>query len=237
MKKVLFLIVVSYTLCFLFSCSDASNLQVAENTTSLKTLAEQNFKQTNWTQTLEGERLTANISSVDTIEKRIQLSPSVVVNSSYASSLPPVFPYLEGFSSLDLSNFNSSVKALAVKFASALCNGTVDSTLFEKDNIFEAALFETDLKNFWKIEFLQEFPENKKSEVSQETEAAVKENFVLFDEYLFGEPFEMNSLYEVPIRFIRKNTGIVDVMVYFFKDEEKSWKIDQLKIIKMAKNG
>ena len=47
----------------------------------------------------------------------------------------------------------------------------------------------------------------------------------------------MNSLYEVPVRFIRKNTGTVDVMVYFFKDEEKSWKIDQLKIIRMIKNG
>lgn len=234
MKKVLWFACFIYILCILFSCSDSSDLQFTETSASLKTLAEQNFKQINWTQTLEGERLTANISSVDTIEKRIQLSPSVVLNSSYASSLPPVFPYLEGFSSLDVSKFNSSVKTLAQKFALSLCSGTIDVSLFEKDNIFEAALFENDLKKLWKIEFLQDFPENKKVQDSKEEE---KENFILFDEYLFGEPFEMNSLYEVPVRFIRKKTGTVDVMVYFFKDELKSWKIDQLKIIKMTKNG
>ena len=237
MKKVLYLAFISFSLCFLFSCSDSSNAQVTQDSSSLKSIAEQKYKQTDWTKALEGDRLTQVISSVDTVEKRIQLSPSVIINSSYASSLPPVFPYLEGFGSLDVSNFNSSVKALSVKFASALCNGEMDSSLFEKDNIFEAALFENDLKNLWKTEFSQDFPENKKEQDSKETEADVKETFILFDEYLFGEPFEMNSLYEVPVRFIRKNTGTVDVMVYFFKDEEKSWKIDQLKIIRMIKNG
>lgn len=237
MKKVLYLALIVYSLCILFSCSDSSNTQVTQDSSSLKSIADQKFKQIEWTQALEGKRLTAVISSINTVEKRIQLSPAVVINSSYASSLPPVFPYLEGFGSLDISNFNSSVKTLAVKFASALCNGEIDSSLFEKDNIFEAALFENDLKTLWKTEFSEDFPENKKSEDSQETEATVKETFILFDEYLFGEPFEMNSLYEVPVRFIRKKSGSVDVMVYFFKDEEKSWKIDQLKIIRMTKNG
>lgn len=237
MKKVLYLTLISYSLCILFSCSDSSNTQVTQDSSSLKSIADQKFKQIEWTQALEGNRLTAGISSINTVEKRIQLSPTVVINSSYASSLPPVFPYLEGFGSLDISNFNSSVKTLAVKFSSAMCNGEIDSSLFEKDNIFEAALFENDLKNLWKTEFSEDFPENKKSEDSQETESAVQEIFILFDEYLFGEPFEMNSLYEVPVRFICKKSGSVDVMVYFFKDEEKSWKIDQLKIIRMTKNG
>ncbi len=235
MKKALYLAFIFYSLCFFFSCSDSSNTQSTDNTSSLKNIAEQNFKQINWTEPLEGERLTAKISSVDTIEKRIQLSPAVVLNSSYASSLSPIFPYLEGFTSLDLSSFNSLVKSLAQKFASALCTGNVDTTLFEKDNIFEAALFYNDLKQLWKSEFSQEFPENAKETDSLETQE--KELFILFDEYLFGEPFEMNSLYEVPVRFIRKKTGSVDVMIYFFKDELNSWKIDQLKIIKMTKNG
>lgn len=168
-----------------FSCSDSSNTQVTQDSSSLKSIADQKFKQIEWTQALEGNRLTAGISSINTVEKRIQLSPTVVINSSYASSLPPVFPYLEGFGSLDISNFNSSVKTLAVKFSSAMCNGEIDSSLFEKDNIFEAALFENDLKTYGKLNFQKIFQKTKKAKIRRKLNQQYKKFlFFLMNIYL-----------------------------------------------------
>ena len=58
--------------------------------------------------------------------------------------------------------------------------------------------------------------------------------YILFDEYILGEPFEMNSLCEVPVRFVQKK-GFVDVVLYFFKNPNGNWKINQLQILKMQK--
>lgn len=54
----------------------------------------------------------------------------------------------------------------------------------------------------------------------------------LFDDYIIGEPFEMNSLYEVPVRFIRNDVGLVDIMFFFFKKAD-AWNINQLRILRM----
>ena len=44
----------------------------------------------------------------------------------------------------------------------------------------------------------------------------------------------MNSLCEVPVRFVQKK-GFVDVVLYFFKNPNGNWKINQLHILKMQK--
>jgi len=76
--------------------------------------------------------------------------------------------------------------------------------------------------------------QEKTGENSSDAEKQTVQEIILFDEYILGEPFEMNSLCEVPVRFVQKK-GFVDVVLYFFKNPNENWKINQLQILKMQK--
>ena len=76
--------------------------------------------------------------------------------------------------------------------------------------------------------------QEKTGENSSDAEKQTVQEIILFDEYILGEPFEMNSLCEVPVRFVQKK-GFVDVVLYFFKNPNGNWKINQLQILKMQK--
>ena len=76
--------------------------------------------------------------------------------------------------------------------------------------------------------------QEKTGENSSDAEKQTVQEIILFDEYILGEPFEMNSLCEVPVRFVQKK-GFVDVVLYFFKNPNENWKINQLQILKVQK--
>ena len=76
--------------------------------------------------------------------------------------------------------------------------------------------------------------QEKTGENSSDAEKQTVQEIILFDEYILGEPFEMNSLCEVPVRFVQKK-GFADVALYFFKNPNGNWKINQLQILKMQK--
>ncbi len=227
---------------------------MSENSSSLKAAAEKKISGTDWTFELEKDRLTQDISTVNSIEKKIKLTPQVLLNSNYAAKLNPVYPYLEGFGSLDTSNFNSEIKKMSAEFASGLCKNQFSTAFFDASDIYELALFSLELKNRWKETFGLPYPgsEEEASEQSQlsseqnsekqnpaeqkggeGTEKSEEKTVILFDEYLLGEPFEMNSLCEVPVRLVLKDTGFADIMLFFAKNTEGKWKIDQLQILKM----
>lgn len=256
-KKSVPFFIIALSLLF-FSCSNSGTEDLSENSLSLKATAEKKISETDWTFELEKDRLAQDISTVKSIEKKIKLTPQVLLNSNYASGLEPVYPYIEGFGSLNTSNFNPEIKKIALEFASSLCKNQFSSEFFDSSDIYELALFSLELKNRWQESFglpypgseekLEEKVENSPDSGEQKPEKqdeAGKENagegekteeektVILFDEYLLGEPFEMNSLCEVPVRFVLKDRGITDVMLFFAKNPAGKWKIDQLQILKM----
>lgn len=230
----------------LVSCKNSDFGDMNQDSSSLKSVAEKKITGTDWTFELEKDRLSQDISVVNTIEKKIKLTPQVFLNSAYSKSLEPVFPYVEDFGSLNTSNFNSEIKKMAEEFASSLCKSKFASNLFDPSDIYELALFSIELKNRWEKTFDFPYPENdeKKSEELQNQEKTgenssdddkqAAQEIILFDEYILGEPFEMNSLCEVPVRFVQKK-GFADVALYFFKNPNGNWKINQLQILKMQK--
>lgn len=230
----------------LVSCKNSDSGDMNQDSSSLKSVAEKKITGTDWTFELEKDRLSQDISVVNTIEKKIKLTPQVFLNSAYSKSLEPVFPYVEDFGSLNTSNFNSEIKKMADEFASSLCKSKFASNLFDPSDIYELALFSIELKNRWEKTFDFPYPENdeKKSEELQNQEKTgenssdddkqAAQEIILFDEYILGEPFEMNSLCEVPVRFVQKK-GFADVALYFFKNPNGNWKINQLQILKMQK--
>ena len=230
----------------LVSCKNSDFGDTDQDSSSLKSVAEKKITGTDWTFELEKDRLSQDISVVNTIEKKIKLTPQVFLNSAYSKSLEPVFPYVEDFGSLNTSNFNSEIKKMAEEFASSLCKSKFASNLFDPSDIYELALFSIELKNRWEKTFDFPYPENdekkskelqnqeKTGENSSDAEKQTVQEIILFDEYILGEPFEMNSLCEVPVRFVQKK-GFADIALYFFKNPNGNWKINQLQILKMQK--
>ena len=259
MNKKVFHLFIFCAIFALFSCAKSSDTENISTADTLKAAAEQKFSQIKWTDELEKDRLVKNISTVNTVEKNIQISPAVFINSSYSENLAPVYPVLEGFGSLDVSKLKPEIKKMTEQFAQSLCTAEIDSSLFDSADIYEGALFEKDLKDSWKTSFAEDFPELKTEEKTEESEksetaaeegksaeaempaesekTAEKQKLILFEDYILGEPFEMNSLYEVPVRFVTQKKQKVDIIIYFYKNEKSSWKIDQLKIVRMLQEG
>lgn len=253
MRKFLFVLSVVF-LAAVSSCSHSSKIDYSEDDVSLKNDIEKKINSVSWTKEIESTRLSEDISSVDSVEKSIKLTPVVFLNSRFSSSLKPVYPYLEGFGSLDISGFNSQIMLMTRQFSDSLLKGAGDNSLFDKADVFELALFMKDLKDSWQDAFGEPYPvakknaqaekedfvsdkvfsDEEKTELSSDdaSSAHPESGIVLFDEYIIGEPFEMNSLYEVPVRFIRNKTGFVDIMIFFFKKAD-AWNVNQLQILKM----
>lgn len=240
-KSVFMLFILSLFISFMFSCSNSSRIDYSDEEDSLKNALEKKINSVSWTKELEENRLSSSISSVDSVEKNIRLTPSVFLNSRFSSELNPIYPYLEGFGSLNIAGFDSQIKLMAERFSDLLLKGTVDDSFFNKEDVFELALFMKDLKDSWQDVFGEPYPSKEKdgeqaNEANLESEdAAVLEDeseISLFDDYIIGEPFEMNSLYEVPVRFIRNDVGFVDIIFFFFKKAD-AWNINQLRILNM----
>jgi hypothetical protein len=222
MIKICLPVILIFSLLSFVSCSNGSKNDFAGDEDSLKNLAEKKYNETQWAKELEGDRLLKDISKLETVEKNIRLTPQIFLNTSYSKNLETIYPYLDGFASLNLSNFNASIKEAAVKFCEGLCKNQFEESLFFKDDIYEFALFIKDIKANWKTVFDEPYPEAE----------GEKDGQVLFQEYYIGEPFDLNTTYEVPLRFVREKKGFLDVMLYFSKKKDE-WKIEQLKVIKM----
>lgn len=219
-------------------CSSKDKKSDSDSDLTLRAQSEKRFKEIEWTDPIEQDRLTQNISTTQTIADTIKLTPVIFLCSNYAKTIEPVYPNLDGFGNLDISDLPDEIKLSVTSFSENLCTGSANDELMMAGSVYELALFESDLKNEWKNVFLEEFPsppeEKSAGEESSESGEEEKPKYV-FDSYIIGNGFEQNSLYELPVRF-KCTRGFVDVMLYYYR-ERVDWKINQIKILRMeAKN-
>ena len=219
-------------------CSSKDKKSDSDSDLTLRAQSEKRFKEIEWTDPIEKDRLTQNISTTQTIANTIKLTPVIFLCSNYAKTIEPVYPNLDGFGNLDISDLPDEIKLSVTSFSENLCMGSANDELMMAGSVYELALFESDLKNEWKNVFLEEFPsppeEKSADEKSSESAEEEKPKYV-FDSYIIGNGFEQNSLYELPVRF-KCTKGFVDVMLYYYR-ESVNWKINQIKILRMeAKN-
>lgn len=219
-------------------CSSKDKKSDSDSNLTLRAQSEKRFKEIEWTDPIEQDRLTQNISTTQTIADTIKLTPVIFLCSNYAKTIEPVYPNLDGFGNLDISDLPDEIKLSVTSFSENLCTGSANDELMMAGSVYELALFESDLKNEWKNVFLEEFPsppeEKSAGKKSSESGEEEKPKYV-FDSYIIGNGFEQNSLYELPVRF-KCTRGFVDVMLYYYR-ERVDWKINQIKILRMeAKN-
>lgn len=201
-----------------FSCSNSQNLSESnEISETVKSRIIQKKSDSKWTSEIESNLLTEEISKNENISDKVLLSQNAF--NSIKNLQVSQYPFIEGFSSLDDSNLNSTLKTSANDFCTHLSKNFYDSAdSFIKDGyFFTYVFFQEEIINGWKKYFLKDFPLQKNEEQLQE----------LFEYWIFGSPFVSSDLVELPVRFYCSE-GFFDVKIIYVNSN--GFKITQIKI-------
>lgn len=211
--------------CILFFCALFSVLSCANGTTAvftdsagdtLRAKADKKDTEILWTRELESMRLVQDISTTDAVDKAVKLTPQSVIASS---SVPPsVYPFIDGFGSLDTSFIPQDLKASLDTACAAVSSQQSADSLMADGCLYSYVLFLADLKTGWKQTFGGDLP------------GAGMGN--LFTGEIYGAPFIADD-YEIPVRF-ECGKGYADVLFYFIKNDS-GYKISQIEIQKWGR--
>ena len=185
---------------------------------NLHTIVSQKNEELIWTRELESVRLLKDTKKMEGVATSVKLSKNVVIASE--NNYPKIYPYLEGFGSLDTTLVSADLDKLLKTFASSLCFGVFDESLFNSQAVFSFVLFQNDLKNLWKELFKQDMPTFPTEE--QETIAASQK---VFTSWVVSKPYVFDNEIQVPIRF-KKDAKYIDVMLFVSVEN----KIEQIQI-------
>ena len=209
-----------FLLLIFISCS-ANNEEIIKYNVdeNLHTIVTKKNEELIWTRELESVRLLKDTKKMEGVSSSVKLSKNVVIASE--NNYPKIYPYLEGFGSLDTTSISSDLDKLLQTFASSLCFGVFDESLFNSQSVFSFVLFQNDLKNLWKELFKQDMPTFPSEE--QETIAASQK---VFTSWIVSKPYVFDNEIQVTIRF-KKESKYIDVMLFVSVDN----KIEQSQII------
>ena len=208
-----------FLLLIFISCSSNNEEIVKYNVDeNLHTIVSQKNEELIWTRELESVRLLKDTKKMEGVASSVKLSKNVVIASE--NLYPKIYPYLEGFGSLDTTLVSADLDKLLKTFASSLCFGVFDESLFNSQAVFSFVLFQNDLKNLWKELFKQDMPTFSTEE--QETIAASQK---VFTSWVVSKPYVFDNEIQVTIRF-KKESKYIDVMLFVSVDN----KIEQSQI-------
>lgn len=235
MKKIFFCCAAVFS-CVFISCGRKKSAAKDDGLLTLKEQLQQKIGDSVWAEELEKDRLSLDIGSLPSVASPVVLTPAVFNNSEYAKQFFPVYPYYEGFASLDLSHILPEIKLLVEEFCAKLSKGGDVDAYFEDGSLYELSLFYRDLRDLWSGVFNSPFPEKPsenyvEEKADSETEQNPPDNYRLFSKYMLGSPFQTDDSCEIPVRLTAENAGFVDVMLFLTKSETH-WKIDQIHILK-----
>lgn len=205
---------------------------------------------TEWAVELEGDVLTRRIDrieGIDTSRTLLNVASAIAIKNSGKSE--KVYPYLEGFSSLDLTSFNYSseqdCRKLVDDFCKAFCEKKSLDEFFDKDSVFSLVSFIDDLNKKCAVKYFEEtektdIPEKADSSKSEsdkksETNADKTEKYISkkskapdFSSKI-GTPVNSEDYFFVPVRFTGSKK-IIDVELCLEKKE--NWKITEISLKK-----
>lgn len=224
------LIFTSFLLLDSCSSSDADITSYDEKTT-LRYTANTLYEATIWTEEVELDRLTSSISSVPGISSRLNLSPLIVIAGASGDS-EKLFPSLASFGSLDTTLISKSLRETLTSFCESLSKNKDADSFMAKDCLFSLALFYSDFNRIFGKCFEKELAPPEKKEKPEEKEKAgeeqKEEEILLFNSFIFGQPFLDGVYYEVPVKFFSPKATLT-LSVFCFENSG-SWKIDQIQI-------
>lgn len=177
-----------FSIMFLFfSCSTEINNQVMTGEDNLKSIAAQKEKTVQWTQELEKNRLSQKIDSIEYINQFLRLNPPTMTAFEAGMSRTVIYPELDGFASLDISDVDANIISLINSFCKSLANETECDSFMNSESIFSLALFLYDAENYG-----FDFKNTK---------------------WLIGKAFVLENAFEIPVRFVNMNKKL-DVHFY-----------------------
>lgn len=186
----------------LASCAAQSASDFSDDEVSLRAEADLRADAAKWTRELEPSRLSENISTMGGTREGMELSPAAAALSNGRSEA--VYPFLEGFGSLDTRLLEGDTRAALDGFCAALFSGESVDSFFSPDSPFEKSFFMEDLETEWNAAFGEPLPQASADEP-------------LFSSALYGEPFIDENGSEVPARFSRDGKSI-DALFFFSSD-------------------
>ncbi|MGN0739196.1 MAG: hypothetical protein ACI4LX_03390 [Treponema sp.] len=191
---------VIFSVIFLFfSCSTEINNQAMAGEENLKSITAQKEKTVQWTQELEKNRLSQKIDSIEYVNQFLKLNPPTMTAFEAGMSRPIVYPELDGFASLDISDVDANIIFLINNFCRNLAKETECDSFMNSESVFSLALFLYDAKNYG-----FSFKNTK---------------------WLIGKAFVLENGFEVPVRFVNENKKL-DVHFYL-KDVHNAGDVSQ----------
>lgn len=197
--------VLSVSLFLILSCSNASqNQNFSEDNENLKSVVLRMSQELQWTKELEKSRLSQKINPDEFESTKVLLSQSSIIAQEGGIPSSAVYPVIEGFTSLDISDTDPAIISIINKFFIAFSKSEECDSFMDKNSIYSLSLFLFDVK---------------------ESGFSVKGL-----DWIIGRPFASDNAIEVPVRMQNRKL-FIDVN-FFMKPEEKSYKILDLEICK-----
>lgn len=181
-----------FSLIFIFfSCSNGSEIIFNNDTVFVRDETLTKINSVDWISEIPAQR-TQEFQSDVTInepygQKEGQFFSYTILGDEQ------IYPYLDGFGSLDTSFLSQELLGFLTEFIKLLGKGELSEALFVKDTGFLAYSLNYTIKEFLPLE-----------------------NYIIGKPFLF--PLENIVIYEIPVRLIFKN-GYSDAMFYFEKQE------------------
>ena len=208
-----------------------SNIQqgkrMEDDEQTLRALTAERAELVPWTDELEGDRLTATITTADGIDRRVSLSPLSFIAGTDVQDVAPVYPFLDDFGSLDTTLIAHDVKDVLDGFCAALNHAENADSYMARGCLYQLALFYHD-SNLVKP---AEEPTDAPAENAENSDAGTEQvAFHFFDTFFYGQPYVTGDMYEIPVRFVGTERSM-DVLVFLVK-EGGTWKIDELQLLR-----
>lgn len=208
---------------FYVSCSSGNNSEnLSASTENLLIMSQKIEDKTVWTRELEAVRLISDITKEEKILSSIQLKPPVINVSNI--DFPPVFPVLEGFSSLDLSQTPDDLISFIKNVSDSVSDFSLSKIKSTKNGMESLIYFQNDLKAGYENYFSLKFPEYLNQ--NEDEKSGVREK--IFSSYLIGNPVSRENIVIALVRFY-KNESFMDVQMYIENNED--FKLSQIRIL------
>lgn len=143
-----FYILTFISVLFFTGCSRSDIADKLLQTKHLKKTADEYREQNQWTLELEKTRLSEKISSMDYISSEIRLNPDAFMAYEAGREKPAVYPEIDGFGSLDISDNDANAMAELYSFMTDFKQGKECETYFDQDSVFSLVLLVNDLSDF-----------------------------------------------------------------------------------------
>lgn len=204
-----FLLIIIFTL-LLYSCNKQSDTVYEElEITPLAREVNERIRDSVWVPELESHRLVKKIDALTGVASGISLTPAAMIAfGSSSQSVKPVYPFMEGFTTIDTTVLESECLEVIDLFCDSLKKeaGAVSvadvEKFYVKDMIHTYSLFRYDIS----------------------TSGVIKS-------YLVGQPVYSENIFEVPVRFTTSSKILYTVL--YLVNGDSQWRIQQVELYKM----